>query len=51
MLVDEVTQLKFYMLEFDCRQARQELKALKEQEAMFTDEGSQDLNGSAEGLL
>ena len=40
-----------YLLELDCRQARQELKALKEQEAMFADEGSQDLNGSVEDLL
>ena len=38
----------FYLL---CRQARQELKALKEQEAMFADEDSQIVNGDAEGLL
>ena len=39
------------LAELDCRQARQELKALKEQEAMFADEGSHVVNGSAEGLL
>ncbi|KAL3142976.1 Amidase 1 [Trebouxia sp. C0009 RCD-2024] len=38
-------------LEPNNRQARQELKALKEQEAMFADEESHIVNGTAEGLL
>ena len=46
-----VVWISIDMPEMCCRQARQELKALKEQEALFADEGSQDLNGSAEGLL